>query len=109
MSVTVTFRHMEATEAVRDYAVEKLERLHKYVEWPLDFNVVLSTEKYHHVVEITGNTRGGTFKCTERSEDMYASIDSATDKIERQVLRHKEKLVRRKGGSSDWDISSDQD
>lgn len=95
MQVTVTFRHMDATDALRSYAVEKLSRLQKFVDWPLDVHVVLSTEKINHVAEITASTRGSSFAVEESSQDMYASIDTAVDKIERQVVKYKEKVQRR--------------
>ena len=95
MHVSVTFRHMDPTDALRDYAEEKLERLQKYVDWNMDAQVVLSTEKFLHVAEISVQTKGAAFNGTERSEDMYASIDAAIDKIERQVVKYKAKLQRR--------------
>lgn len=92
MQVNVTFRHMDPTDALKDYAEEKLARLQKYVDWPLDVNVVLSTEKFAHVAEVTATTKGSSFNGSNRSEDMYASIDGAVDKVERQVVKFKDRL-----------------
>ncbi len=95
MQVTVTFRHMDPTDALKDFAEEKLARIQKLHDGPLDANVVLSTEKFHHVAEITASVRGGTFNGTERTEDMYVSIDRAVEKLERQIVKFKEKLQKR--------------
>lgn len=92
MQVSVTFRHMDPTDALREYAQEKLERLQKYLDGPFDVHVVLSTEKFVHIAEVTAQTRGASFAGTDRSEDMYASIDGAVDKVERQVVKYKEKV-----------------
>jgi len=94
MQVNVTFRHMDPTDALKEYAQDKLERLEKYIEGPLEVHVVLSTEKFVHVAEVTAQTRGASFAGTDRSEDMYASIDGAVDKIERQVVKYKERVQR---------------
>ena len=95
MQVSVTFRHMDPTDALKQYAEEKLERLQRYVEWSMDAQVVLSVEKFMHVAELSAQTKGASFQSTERSEDMYASIDAAVDKLERQVVKYKAKLQRR--------------
>ena len=95
MHVTVTFRHMDPTDALKEFAEDKLARIQKYLDWPLDANVVLSTERFQHVAEVSATVRGGTFNGAERSEDMYVSIDRAVEKLERQVVKFKEKMQRR--------------
>ncbi len=95
MQVTVTFRHMDATEALKEYAEEKLGRLQKYADTPMDVHVVLYPEKFLHVAEISTTIRGTPMLGSERTEDMYASIDAAVDKLERQVVKHKERIQRR--------------
>jgi putative sigma-54 modulation protein len=60
MDITVTFRHLESTDALRDYAREKVSRIKKYVGTPADVAVVLSLEKHRHQAEITLNTNGIT-------------------------------------------------
>lgn len=95
MQVTVTFRHMDATDALKDYAEEKLGRLQKYADTPMDAHVVLYPEKFEHVAEVSTTIRGTQMQGSERSEDLYASIDGAVDKLERQVVKYKEKVQRR--------------
>ncbi len=98
MDISVTFRHLESTDALRDYAREKVSRIKKYVGTPADVAVVLSLEKHRHQAEITLNTNGITVNAKDVTEDMYAAIDLAVDKLERQVKKHKEKLKDHKPG-----------
>lgn len=92
MQVAVTFRHMEPTNALKEFAAEKIERIEKYIHTPTDAHVVLSVEKYMHKADITIKAHGFMMRGHEKSEDMYASIDRAVDKIERQVRKYKTKL-----------------
>ncbi len=101
MQIAVTFRHMESSEAVRSYVEEKLAKVKKYIEEPIDAQVVLSVQKkIHHRAEVTMVAKGLTMKSTEEKDDMYAAIDLMVDKIERQLKRYKDKLKRHKGSSS---------
>jgi putative sigma-54 modulation protein len=98
MQIAVTFRHMESSDAVRSYVEEKLARVKKYIDEPIDAQVVLSVQKkIHQRAEVTMVAKGLTMKSAENKEDMYAAIDSMVDKIERQLKRYKEKLKRHKG------------
>ena len=93
MQIAVTFRHMESSDPVRDYAEEKLDRVRRYIDEPIEVQVVLSVErKIRHLAEVTIYAKGVTIKGTEETNDMYAAIDAVTDKIERQLKRYKEKL-----------------
>lgn len=99
MQIAVTFRHMESSEAVRSYVEEKLAKVKKYVDEPIDAQVVLSVQKkINHRAEVTMVAKGLTMKSVEEKDDMYAAIDLMVDKIERQLKRYKEKLKRHKGG-----------
>ncbi len=101
MQIAVNFRHMESSEAVRTYVEEKLSRVKKYIEEPIDAQVVLSVQKkIHNRAEVTMVAKGLTMKSAEETGDMYAAIDLMVDKIERQLKRYKEKLKRHKGSSS---------
>ncbi len=93
MQIAVTFRHMEASEPVRAYAEEKVSRVKKYIDEPIDAQVVLSVEKkIRHNAEVIILAKGITIKGSEETNDMYAAIDAVVDKIERQLKRYKEKL-----------------
>lgn len=98
MQIAVTFRHMESSDAVRSYVEEKLARVKKYIDEPIDAQVVLSVQKkINHRAEVTMVAKGLTMKSVESREDMYAAIDLMTDKIERQLKRYKDKLKNHKG------------
>ena len=93
MQVSVTFRHMDVSEPVKAYVEEKLGRVKKYIDEPIDAQAVLSVEKkIRHKAEVTIVAKGITIKGSEETNDMYAAIDAMVDKIERQLKRYKEKL-----------------
>ena len=94
MQLSVTFRHMEASDAMRDYAKEKVERIRKYFPDPIMAHIVFSTERgYQHVVDVNIQLHNGiAIKGREITEDMYSSIDLVIAKIERQVRRYKERI-----------------
>ena len=94
MQFSVTFRHMDASDAVRNYAREKIEKIKKYVPDPIFAHFVVGTERGHqHHVDVHIQLHNGlAIKGRETTEDMYSSIDLVMDKIERQVRRYKEKI-----------------
>ena len=97
MNIAITFRQMEATEAVRGYATDKVGKLQKFLRQPMKGHVILSTEKRTHNAEVNVHAGGEHFHATETSEDMYASIDKVIDKLERQIRESKEVNSNRKG------------
>ena len=96
MKVAFTFRNVESSEGVKTYASEKIGKLQKYVRAPLDAEVVLSMERHLQRVDISVSLDGRRYSGTESSEDMYASIDVAIDKIDRQVRDAKATATTRK-------------
>jgi putative sigma-54 modulation protein len=98
MQFSVTFRHMEASEAVRQYAREKVEKIKKYFPDPIFAHFVVSTERgYQHEADVHIQLHNGlSLKGHETTEDMYSSIDLVMAKIERQVRRYKEKISHHK-------------
>lgn len=97
MQIAVSFRQLEASEPLREYASEKLEHVvSKYLQIPADAQVILSTERYLHIAKFNITAHGLTIKSEEKSEDMYSSIDLALDKLERQLRRYKDKIRDRK-------------
>lgn len=89
MQVNITFRQIEASEPIKDYVRQKVNRVKKYVAEPLTASVVLSTERFNHVCDVTVVSEGKTFKGSESTEDMYSSIDKVMNKIERQLRERK--------------------
>lgn len=85
MRIAFTFRNLESSEGIKNYAEEKLSRLQKYIRGPVDTEVTVSLERHLHRVDVSLNAHGARYAAHEESEDMYASIDLALDKIGRQV------------------------
>ncbi len=99
MEVIVTFRHMEPIESLRLYAEEKISKLKKYLDAPVEAHVVLTVEKFRHQADVTLSVNGNRIKGYEETEDMYSAIDQVMDKIEKQVKRHISKIRERRGES----------
>lgn len=97
MQMNITFRHVDPIESLKTYAQEKVERVNKYLDTASEAHVVLSVEKHHHQADITIHSGRYMLRGKERSQDMYASIDLAMDKIERQLKRYKERLKEKHG------------
>jgi len=100
MNITITFRHMEGTEAVKKHAHEKLAKLQKFLRTAMTAQVTLSVEGLEHVADVNIASGSAHFHATERSEDMYASIDLVHDKLERQIRGAKGADVARKRGAT---------
>src|SRR6185369_11370242 len=92
MQVSVTFRHIEATEALRVHAERRVQRIAKYVHRPVDAHVILSVTKRRHVAEIVLNADRTTLTATEQTGDLYSAIDLAADKLEHQARKHTSKM-----------------
>jgi putative sigma-54 modulation protein len=95
-TVTVTFRHVEPTEAIRLYAERKLGHLGKYAKQACAAHLILSVDKYRQHGEVT--VKSGRFSMTaeDESKDLYAVIDLLADKVARQLKRQLEKITARK-------------
>ena len=94
MQVSVIGRHIEVTDALKQYATEKFNRLEKYLPKALDVVITLSVvKKVHHIAEAVIKSNGVLIQASEETEEMYSAIDLLIEKIERRVRRYKEKLV----------------
>lgn len=92
MQVSVTFRHIEATDALREHAERRIERIAKYVHRPIDAHVILSVTKRRHVAEIVLNADRTVLNAKEETGDLYSAIDAAADKLMHQARKHTSKL-----------------
>ena len=99
MQVNISGHHVEVTEALHDYVVKKLERLESHFDHITNVQVTLSVEKKAHKAEATLHTRGADINGTAEHDDMYAAIDSLSDKLDRQLVKHKEKNLSRLQGA----------
>ena len=88
MQVSVTFRHIEATDALRVHAERRVERIAKYVHRPIDAHVILSVSKRRHAAEIVLKADRTTLSAKEETGDLYSAIDLAADKLEQQARKH---------------------
>ena len=92
MNLHLTGHHVEITPAIRQYVVSKLERINRHFDHVIDVNVVLAVDKLRHKAEVNLHTRGKDIHVEANDGDMYAAIDRLTDKLDRQVLKHKERF-----------------
>ena len=92
MDITVTFRHTEPTESLRTYAEEKVSKIKKYLDVPLDAHIVLTVEKIRHIADVSLRVNGTPIKAVEETGDMYSAIDQVMDKIENRVKKHISKI-----------------
>ncbi|GMU71202.1 MAG: ribosome-associated translation inhibitor RaiA [Burkholderiales bacterium] len=93
MNLNLTGNHLEITPAIRDYVVAKLDRVTRHFDHVIDVNVVLSVDKLRQKVEANLHIRGKDIHAESVEPDMYAAIDALADKLDRQVLKAKEKRV----------------
>jgi putative sigma-54 modulation protein len=92
MQVNITFRHLGPTEALKSHVKGRVEHVQRYIDRPSEAHAVLHVENLAHHAEITVKAGRFLLRGTAKSQDMYASIDQAADKIERQLKKHKEKI-----------------
>src|SRR2546422_4319244 len=97
MSVDITGRHIEVTEPIRKFATDRLERLRGIMDELLEVHFILTVEKHQrHIAELNIKTRRDFYHGEEISTDMYTSIAAVVDKVEKQILKDKQRQVTRK-------------
>ena len=92
MQIQMTFRHMDPSDAMKELVEDKVSRVKKFLQGPIEANVVLSTERYLHACDVTISSGGHVYKGREETDDMYSSIDRVMDKIERQIDKTKGRI-----------------
>lgn len=100
MKISVTFRNAEGENWQKEYVEEKLEKLKKYMDNPVDARVILSVEKFRNAAEINLMSNGLNINGSGEEKDMHLAIDNAIEKIERQLKKHREKIRGFKAGHS---------
>lgn len=93
MNLTVSGKHFDVTPAIRDYVQSKVDRIGRHFDHVLDVTVILSVEKLRQKAEAEVHVRGKDLFVAIEDEDMYAAIDRMADRLDRQLIRHKEKLM----------------
>jgi putative sigma-54 modulation protein len=92
MQINLTGHHVDLTQALRDYVNDKFERLERHFDNVIDVHVILTVEKLQQKAEATMLVSGNNLFADATNQDMYAAIDALVDKLDRQVVKHKEKL-----------------
>ena len=93
MQLNITGHHVDLTDSMHNYVESKLERLERHFDNVTNVHVILSVEKQRQKAEATVHISGGTIFADAVDDDMYAAIDSMTDKLDRQIKKHKEKVT----------------
>lgn len=98
MQINISGHHLDVTDALRTYVGDKFSRLARHTDQITSIQVILSPEPKTHKAESTIHLSGAEVFATAEADDMYAAIDRLTDKLDRQILKHKEKTVNHKHG-----------
>lgn len=93
MQLNLTGHHVDITASMRAYVNEKLEKLERHFDHVTNVNVVLTVEKLKRRAEASVNVSKGQLFADATSDDMYKAIDALVDKLDRQIIKHKEKLT----------------
>lgn len=97
MQISVTFRNLEPSDNLREYAELKLQKLEKYSDGPMNVNVVLRAEKFRNSAEVIVSGDGVRAAAREVQDEIKAAIDLVSDKIERQLKKFREKQKSKRG------------
>ncbi len=93
MQISISGHHVNVTDSMHQYVAGKVEKIVRHFDHLTKTNVILQVEKKRHMAEATINAKGAMIHASSTCDDMYAAIDSMVSKLDRQVLKHKEKLT----------------
>ncbi len=99
MQISLTGHHVDVTDALKNYVDGKFERLERHFDQVINVHVILTVEKLRQKAEATININGANVFADAVHEDMYAAIDGLIDKLDRQVIKYKEKKSNHRGGN----------
>lgn len=91
MQLTISGHHLEITTAIRDYITQKFSKLERHYEQITSTQVILTVDNLSQNAEATVHVSGAELFANSQHEDMYAAIDALTDKLDRQLIKYKEK------------------
>jgi len=97
MQISVTGHHIDVTSALKSYVESRFEKLERHFDHVTDVHVVLNVEKMIHKAEATVQISGAKLFAEDNQDDMYAAIDGLSDKLDRQIKKHKEKNTKHRG------------
>jgi putative sigma-54 modulation protein len=98
MQINITGHHVDLTDALRDYVNTKFDKLERHFDHITNVQVTLTVQGQQQEAEATVNLSGGELFAKAQADDMYAALDGLIDKLDRQVVKHKEKMQNRKQG-----------
>jgi len=93
MQINIAGHHLELTDSLREYVISKMERLERHFDQVSNMDVILSIEKLVHKAEATVPVSGHNLFAYAEDQDMYAAIDALVDKLDRQIIKRKEKVT----------------
>ncbi len=100
MQVNISGHQLDVTDALRSYVEEKISRLERHFDRITNVQVIMSVEKLKQKIEATLHVSGAEVVANAEHEDMYAAIDLLADKLDRQLIKHKEKQIERQQGAT---------
>lgn len=110
MQINVTGHRLEVTPALRDFTLNKFDKLQRHFDKITTINVVFDVEKMRQIAEATIFVAKGELHASAESQDMYSAIDGLVDKLDRQLIKHKEKLKNhRDSGNKDRFTEEEED
>ncbi len=95
MKYIITGKNIELTKALKEIVTEKIGKLEKYFTPDNEAHITMVVEKQRHIIEVTIPIKGSVIRAEEEAENMYAAIDLVVDVVERQLMKHKQKLINR--------------
>lgn len=107
MNINVRGKHIEVTDALRDYVEKRVGKLEKYFDNLEEVQVTLLVEKDRHRVEVTAPLNGMILRGEEETIDMYSSIDLVVEKLEKQIDKYKTRLAKKVRGVVFRDVAGD--
>jgi putative sigma-54 modulation protein len=108
MNLHVSGHQLAVTPAIRDYVDAKLQRITHHFDQVIDVNVIMSVDKLVQKIEATVHVRGKDIFCESSAEDMYAAIDGLVDKLDRTILKHKEKNLSQRHGATPKPVAEEE-
>jgi len=107
MNLHLTGRHLEITPAIREYTTSKFGKIKRHFDNVIDVNIILSVDKLQQKAEATVHMSGKDVFVECEDENLYAAIDTLVDKLDRQVVKHKEKLSARRHDESGKHVAAE--
>lgn len=100
MNLHMTGHHLEITPSIRDYVHSKMTRINRHFDHVIDVSMILSVEKLRQKIEANVHLSGKDIFAESEDDDMYAAIDFLVDKLDRQIVKHKEKIKNKHNGEA---------